>query len=64
MDLISYSYLIKKKYLKYLEDASYFLDTSSNYLSSLMLNLGLDYERIISNTSIRETLDIKPLKGV
>ena len=46
MDLISYSYLIKKKYLKYLEDASYFLDTSSNYLSSLMLNLGLDYERI------------------
>lgn len=64
MDLISHSYLIKKKYLKYLEDASYFLDTSSNYLSSLMLNLGLDYERIINNTSIRESLDIKPLKGI
>lgn len=64
MDLISHSYLIKKKYLKYLEDASYFLDTSSNYLSSFMLNLGLDYERIINNASIREKLDIKPLKGV
>lgn len=64
MDLISHSYLIKKKYLKYLEDASYFLDTSSNYLSSFMLNLGLDYERIVNNTSIREKLDIKPLKGV
>lgn len=64
MDLISHSYLIKKKYLKYLEDASYFLDTSSNYLSSFMLNLGLDYERIVNNASIREKLDIKPLKGV